>query len=531
MATRRALTVAKYLIKNYIVNPFLRRLRRALLFFIALIIVGGAIGLAMYLATPSPEEAEEALHMSLRRELHSLGINKRVAIDFLSLALTLALIAAALRGRAYLTVAEEAEYEVLLAQPITMAEYVIGRSLLSFAQTALFSPAYAFMIPAIYDLSGGNLIKALLFPAAVLLSTAFISFATDLVASLKAVLRERERLLKVATYAYLVVGVSHSLAIRYASPLLTAPAKLVAEPVVYCATVIEPWQLVATELTIEALMVTGILSALAGISRRLQPELVKPVSEVLRESAGERRSRAMYSPSPGRALFNQVFLFEFTSPSHLRNVGIGVSVAALCGYLFSHVLNVPRLIPRFAADIAMLLVIAQLVGLIASMILARDLASLWIYRVYALSLAPLAKGLLLKYTLYFSEVLLAFSAFNAVASWEPVSLLYPIVALPISLTASFLLLALLSYIASKRRIVKQAPTGLYFFEELAVAIVYAVVIPLIAMSGVIFRLVLGYATATLLAAAVASSLALACLIFWLASRALAGLIEGLDIVS
>lgn len=67
---------------------------------------------------------------------------------------------------------------------------------------------------------------------------------------------------------------------------------------------------------------------------------------------------------------------------------------------------------------------------IVNMLLANDLAYLWIHKVYAIDTRPLAEALIIKYTVSLTEALLVVTIVDTVLSDNLASLLLPVVALP-----------------------------------------------------------------------------------------------------
>ena len=216
---RRALTVAKYLLKNQVVNPFLRRFKTLLLFAVVVGVLGGLLAVALFSGQPEAEEAEPEEGPGVREFLREFGVDKWAVLDLGSAALTAGLLLILIQGRDYVTVMEEAEYELLLAQPISMEEYFLGRELATLAFTAGLSLPYLGFVPLALELSGGSP-KALLLPLAMLIPLQFSSALAGLATAARALLGERARLLRWGAAAYLLAGLAHSLAEMRPSPLL-----------------------------------------------------------------------------------------------------------------------------------------------------------------------------------------------------------------------------------------------------------------------------------------------------------------------
>ena len=106
---RRALTVAKYLLKNQVVNPFLRRFKTLLLFAVVVGVLGGLLAVALFSGQPEAEEAEPEEGPGVREFLREFGVDKWAVLDLGSAALTAGLLLVLIQGRDYVTVMEEAE--------------------------------------------------------------------------------------------------------------------------------------------------------------------------------------------------------------------------------------------------------------------------------------------------------------------------------------------------------------------------------------------------------------------------------------
>ncbi len=430
---------------------------------------------------------------------------------------------------------EEAEYEVLLAQPLTMRDYILGRKLFETVQAlgllVFFLPYSTFA----YELSGGSLAKALLFPAALLLLQVYASAVLALIDLALIALPQRRGAIRGLALAYLLASILHSAATGGVSPLLTLPSRIAAEPLVYCATISEPVSAVAARLAGSCAVVGAAYALLAKFSNRLHPENVRPLSAIMREQVKRAWSlvKGLYSPSPSLAALKHSLLLSVANLRHALLALSGVGAAAIIGYFVVELL-VKRLgisLSGFETSFLAPFVVAEICSVAVASSLVNDLPAIWVYRVYAPSLAPFIRGLLLKYSLYMFEALLALSAFDYMVASQPLNLLYPVSALPVLALSSSLLLLAVSLVASKRRVVKRAPTGLYVLEDLAMLAVFIPVMLAVMFSNAGFKLLASALPGSLIAANAAFSLVVFALLAWALPLPLAAVVQRLDYAS
>ncbi len=499
----KSLTVAKYLLKNYVINPFTKRFRTVLLGALVVgVVVGGVVAAVIALSPGEPgaqvnqtEDGGPSLGETLREALIRVGLDKRDAVAGVSATLALSLLLMVTLGKAAIRVMEEAEYELLLAQPLDMSTYVLGRELAEFAQMSLMGLPYLGFVPLAYELNGGNMSKAALFPLTLLTVMALLSVLSTLINVVKITARGGERLLRLAVLAYFSAGAAHSLLSREISPVISLPFRPLAEAVVYCATISEGVDQVLAPWGLGVAIILGLEAVAIRLADRTSPENVRPVSELVRESWAKsaRREISLYSKDPGAALFRFAFSVEVLSLRHLRNLAAVAVTSGVMGFVLLRVGPEFGLEPSaasFAVSFMVPLIVGEMAMIIVGTVMARDLAAMWVFRVYALELRPLASGLILKYATYLSEAFLAIGIFDAVLLGQPQALLLPVVVLPITTFMVLLLLVSTCYLASKRRVVKQMPTGLYMFEDVALLVVSILIMPAYLLVTLLFTEIL-----------------------------------------
>ncbi len=490
----KSLTISKYLIKNYIVNPFLKGLRRKAILIIALAVMVGIIAAAIVISsTSAPEnESNESLGPSIRGSLLALGLNKFAIIDLISASLMLMILLGAITGKAAITVMEEAEYEILLAQPLDMETYFLGRFLRDTAQMLAFTAWYIAFVPIAMDLSGGNP-KAALLPISILLLTAYLSALATLIHELK--ITWRGDYIRLIASSYALISIIHSILSWGISPLLSVPFRPLAESIVYCATISEGTSDVLLSIGEGLLILLLMLLLDLGLAGRISPEYIKPASALMKvKKKKPKRNAEFYSRDPRKAIFNYIFRLEVLNIKHIATISLITLITWFTTYFLKEVASGKLGILfgsfQFISIFLIPLLVSEALAFLINASMARDLAALWIYRVYAKDLKPMAESLMMKYALYLSEAFLVISVFDAVASSNFLMLFLPLLMLPLTVLIACILLMIVTYLASKRRIVKQAPSGLYMLEELAAGLLMLVVIPVYMISDLLLKIAL-----------------------------------------
>ena len=138
---------------------------------------------------------------------------------------------------------------------------------------------------------------------------------------------------------------------------------------------------------------------------------------------------------------------------------------------------------------------------------------------------------MLKYLVYLSEALLLMSVVDAVLTQNCLYPLFPLTVLSSMTIASFLVLATLTYFASKKRVVKYTETRMTMLEETASSVVTVVLMVFILLSkaGYVVMLSINFPL-TIILAAVLSSMALAAVLLVALSKVLAKLMEACDVL-
>jgi len=545
---KKALIIGKYLVKNYVVNPFLKKFKKEVL---VILLFGAIIGSFTFLMFGSFSDGSDANGVTssdefspaqlIRIRLIEVGLTKHVMIDIFSSVLMVAFLLSLLFSRAAITVREEAEYEFLLAQPIDMKTYMLGRTFSSMAQFLPFVFIYICFIPFAIDISGGNVIKALFTPVALFLFLLLFPILEIPVNVIKIMLTfsGKKKHLDLVAVVYLLIAVFHSLTLRYFSPLLTIVFRPVCEAVVYCFTITETVVDVLIALFKQILFLVVVLAVGLKVSDGIYPENVKPLSVLIREKQAkkvriEERMKFWYK-NPDRAIFNYVVKLSVFNVGHVRKLSAMLVTVSFAGYVI-RVIIASRFNLNLESFFISMFLIPYLVSMsLASLVnfmLASDFPVMWIYRVYARRLNGLAKGLTLKYVVYLTEAFLVLSVLDASMFQNFLMLLLPVAMLPLIVVTAPLVIAVMAYFASKRKIIKQAPTGLYVIEETVMFIIWIIIIPFFITANMMFIMFIATnINALSIVLMVFSSLGISLTLYFAFSKILTKILEKLDLAS
>ncbi len=537
MKLGKSLIIAKYLIKNYLINPFLKSFRKkhALIagILVAIVILAAIVIFAIF-APPEPEGGNSSSSASIRKSMIALRLNKYVIIDVVSSALTLIMVFEVIRGRITISVMEEAEYEVLLAQPLDMETYFLGRFVKDTVWMFTFTAWYVSLIPIATDLSKGRS-KAVLLPVSIFLMTSYLSALDTLISELKIIWREKKDYLRLTALLYIIISAAHSLLARRISPLISAPFIFLARSIVYCATISESILDVLLSLGGGTFVLILILLAEMKLADRISPEYVKPASILMKEKKFKKRERRkIYSLGSSESVFNYLFRWEIVNRRHIITLALILLATGLPAYILRRFLVAKLGISietlQFLSLFLIPLLASEALSFLINSSMAKDLAAFWIYRVYARDLKPIARSLMLKYAFYLSEAFLVISVYDAITA-SPSMILMPLIILPLTILMAFLLLAVVTYLASRRRIIRQAPVGLYMLEELAASLVMVIVISIYMVSDILMKFLLPTIPDIELAVICLVSLVLALILHKILTESLSDLMFSYDVLS
>ncbi|AKG38465.1 hypothetical protein MA03_03085 [Infirmifilum uzonense] len=396
--------------------------------------------------------------------LTNAGLTRNSIKDATGATLTVTIILTLIRGRREIAASEEAEHELLLALPVTMAEYLVGKTLYFSFQTLFYTiPLVFFATPLLYTYVEPSPTRPLIF----MLSLPLIALYSEtlvMLATLARIALSRTRLPEVTGYAYLALSGIHSLMLSRLSPLLTLPGAPIAGPMIdVFSRRVDTYTLVVEFLLLLASSI-AMVALLAVLSRVTHPENIRPLYEMLREMGLWKRKTVRLSDASIDGAVRKVILgLSITSSRHLFLVGTGLAFSSLLAVVLRELnISVDALtLSSFGA-----VFLASEATISTAFTVQRDLSNLWLYRLYPASLKPLTRSLMTKTAVYYVEGLLFLALFRAVYDSRPAWLLLPITALPLMILATLLILSTLVRIASRRRLVRYSSRGFYMVEDL-----------------------------------------------------------------
>jgi len=475
MAGGKSFTIAKYLILNNV--PFLRRYKIIVAAILILMSVFLVLALSYHGKYPAPGGSE------FLSALRKLGITKELAVSIISLILVALFIMAVLAGKRVLM--EEAEYEILMSQPVDMRSYFLAKNLQELVGN--LSSAFYFLVAMLILVPSEDLFRILLLAASTFLLIEYLSLLLGAVIVLKIVLGERYRFVKLGTALYALAGLLHSITMLSVSPILKAPFELPVEAVVYYAAVSESDLSIGVRCAATLVIVVLLMIAMYWLADKVHPEDVKGLRRVGETQA---RERSLYSEKAQLTVMRQIFT-DICSTGHAKLLIIGLVVSFIAGFVVRLLLGEVGIQVQeagFALSVVVPLVVGEVVMITSSLVLSRDLLALWIYRVYLSDMSPVAEFLVLKQIIYLSEVFLGASLFLVAMTGDFTYILLPAALLPLSSVLSCLTIAVLVLLSSRRKIVREAPTGMYALESFAMSLVLVIVLPTVMTGILLFQL-------------------------------------------
>lgn len=469
------LKIVLTLAKNYVVNPFIYRYRYLFLGLILLLVVS-SIGILL-----SPQEKQMAIVEGTKSILHDLGLGHREIVGLLSASTLLVIIYMLFRGGLFIVVAEEAEYELLLSQPIGLRTYFAGKALSLILQYVMYSVLYVTAIPIVL-LFTKDVFKAILTPIILGLTLSFFPLTRLLVDIIRTITREHRLSKAVDTciIAYVLLGLLHSYHTSTISPILSLPLRPIFETIYYLLTR-EPLITVLQNATLMVVELSVIVIAITVLAGRLSPESIKPLYLVARDRllwSLRYASRIVFRGGLRKTTYKVVIGLTHLSNTHILLYTLSMVAAIIISYMARILVYryFNPMILEFTSIFLTPFILSIAASGIVNILLANDLAYLWIHRVYAIDTKPLAEALIIKYTISLTEALLVVAVVDTVLSGNLISLLLPVIALPaIVLTAPIVLFVALRF-AAKRRVVRQAMIGLYVVEDVVMMMLWSIIV-------------------------------------------------------
>ncbi len=511
MGLKEQLTVMKYSLKNTAINPVIRS--KSGIAYMVFMAVGFTALLASLALSPNPNTSEGApISHDLRVFLAAHGLNRFVIADAVSAVLMALTVLVAILTPPNVPV-REAEYELVLTQPIEIRDFIMGKALVSVVQQFIFLP-YILSMLVFASFLAPNPAKALLATLSLILITtyfALLDVATNVLA-LALAKQGLRRAFRVACLAYLVAGLTHTSLLRQLSPILTIPLKPLATSLIYSLAVSPSVTKVVAWLALSAIPVAVVFLIIPPLASAVSVEDLKPVAlpgTARREGEAKKRGRRAYllkgldMSSPEKAVMSVIYYSAILNTSHLKVVAVVMSVSTVTCLAVRYFFPVwVAGIVGFAVNFFIPFMTAMMLTAILNTVITNDLMTYWAYRIYLMRMGPVAKALLLKTVTYSLEAVVVMATLITALTLNPLNLLLIPVMVPAAVFTSFTALALVTYFASKRKVVKQAPSGMYMMESSVVFIVEVIFIAAF-MSASALTQVLASINATLLLAVIA----------------------------
>ncbi len=447
----RALVLAKYLAKNYILNPLLLPAKRHKV-AVTLAVAGFALLMVTLFLLPSqaPEQGP-----TLRDVLHDMGLNRESAEWLVGLVSSLFLYSMLVRSPSPLIAMEEAEIEVLLAQPIEMREYYAAKLLVDVINMIWLMPAFLGVFPLVMELTG-SVERAVATVIAIEVFFLYLDGVTKSVWNLKMRGRDWSRWMDAAVSLLLIAGVLQSALTWEVSPLLMLPVWVPVKSLVCTVALSCGLPSLLLYLVASVVLAASFLLLAYATSDVLSPEVVstlKAKSPVVRGVEFSSRSKAP---------LEHLVLPMLRSRDNVVALVL-IPAAALAGGALNRTFGSVDDPVLLGFMVGMFLVIVVL-SLITD--IGEDLVGLWIYRVYSVDMRPLGRALIIKYSYRMAIPLAVISAFTSGVTGSPAPLgLLCVFSSAIVLTA-FLMTLPIVYFLPRRRVVRWSPLGHYTLDSL-----------------------------------------------------------------
>ncbi|MCI4408386.1 MAG: hypothetical protein JHC26_04795 [Thermofilum sp.] len=517
---RKALTISKYLTLNTLSILRAGKAKIALIFL-------GALIISLYLFVVSLTILNPYVWQNARKSVALPGLNKENVTETLAVFQTLTFIAIAMLPRRDITVSEQAEYEVLLTMPVTMQEYMLGRSLHLITQSVLVQSV--FLVPGAFyaaAFSAGNTVKVLLFPLALVLWITFSEAFEGLISYVK-VATQREKEIRLFALLYLLTAGAEYLFTRKTPILLKAPALLAVQPLVHCFTIKEPASLVLLETMLLGIFVLALMALQYLVSSYIYPEKVKPFSaRTLTIRLGIRLlDLGFYSEKPEVSILKVSLLRPLLGIQGLI-LFAGLIVSYVAGIVVKRLFPMldPYSLVTFAVIFILMVIIIEL-----QLSIQEDLSPIWLYRVSMPNLKPLARVTVAKISLYTLVSFLAGGLFLFSVTGNSMSLFLPLFSLPSTVLNAVFTLGSVALVMTRRRIVRFSSRGFYLVEDMLALITLAISMSLSSLSVALFQMVSSYPSQLILLSAV--SLPISLIIYFIGADIIGDMLTTRDVAS
>ncbi len=472
----KATVIALYLVKNYVWNPFVKKYRYLFIGLIMLLLV-----FTIIVSFKPREVVEESIVGSVKNILGELGLSLSDISAILSLVAFLTVYYTVVKGGMFVVVAEEAEYEILLSQPISLRSYFAGKSLSIVMQYTLYSILYITVIP-IVAIFTGDVIKAIVAPLILGVSLAIFPLSRLLADVVRVALASRkgyERIIDLTLTLYVLIGLIDTVTRWYPSPILTWMFQPTFNAILYCFSTSVSILGIAYWILWIIVILAGLSVAITFLGGGIYPENIRPLYHIAKEkliwSMRPRKKIDLWSSSPEKSLFKYIIGVELYNSQHVL-LSIALMALGGVGAYFTRILFLKNMDVGDLEYITMFItpfIVSMIASGLVNILLAQDLAYLWIYRVYLRDQKPYARVLLLKYYINLLEAFTMIGLINAILLDNYILIATPIVVLPLIVITAPIVLAVALRFASRRRVVKTSVVGLYVVEDVVMMLLWS----------------------------------------------------------
>ncbi len=479
MRLRIILYISWYLVKNRAINPFLKkRSGQILLVIITALLLVNAI---QYYSRPM---ANKTILDAARPLLHSFRLNHYTLTILISSFLIIYTIYTLIKGKPiYL---REEEYEVLLSQPIGLDEFMLANIISILVSPIILTPAFLGLALVGMAFTGDPLRGVLVMFGGLilLLGTIMIEILFKLV-----VRKTGHKLLLVMSFiALLLAGIMHSLLTGTYSVILGIPYMPVVACLVYPFSKSISLTGVATILLLGYAEIVGFSLIASVLSRRIDIEDLSPRAAVnVRLLEGE-MPHIKYG-SPRSILYSYLFTSRILNKKHLLGLAVLIVAAGAAGFMARRLMGIPEDADEVFIEIFVPMMIGMALYTLSSHVLAVDLRCYWLYRTYAIDMAPVAGAVISKLAVNSVEAaIIMFVGLSLYMNRIYLLLTIPYY-LPAGIAGAAIQLITLSYQASKRQVIRETTAGIYTVEGLtAVLLEIIVIVMFMGISGLAFYL-------------------------------------------
>ncbi len=463
---RIVLHIAWYLVKNRAINPFLKKRSGQIL----LVLMTGLFLINSLQYLVGAAQGRTVLD-AVRPYLHGLGLDHCSIAVLISGFLIIYTIYTLVRGKPiYL---REEEYEVLLSQPISLDEFMLANIISILVSPLVLAPAF-FGLALFGMVFTGDPIRGVLvmFGGLILLSGAIM---IEILFKLAVRKTGHKLLLIIMFIALLAAGITHSLIAGTYSLILGIPYMPIAASLVYPFSKSVSLAGAIAVLLLGYVEISGLSLVASVLSRRIDIEDLSPRSIVNIKLVEGGVPRIRYG-SPRSILYSYLFTSRILGSKHILGLTVLLSVAGLAGLATRGLLGVPGDTGIAFIEFFIPMMIGMALYSLSSHVLAMDLRCYWLYRTYVIDMAPVAGAIISKLAVNSVEaaaiMLLGLSLYM-----NKIRLLLMIpYYLPAGIAGAALQLITLSYLASKRQVIRETTAGIYSVEGLTAVLLEVIVI-------------------------------------------------------